>query len=74
MSEDNWKYTAVILCGVGLFKEFIPSAPFLLEYAVEHRNFTSEVVRSFFTALYFGFEIKENTQFIKVMQVKTNVS
>lgn len=52
MSEDNWKYTAVILCGVGLFKEFRPSAPFLLEYAVEHRNFTSEVVSFLFTPLH----------------------
>ncbi|ODM96232.1 Thiamine transporter 1 [Orchesella cincta] len=42
--KDNWKWTAAVLCAVGLFKEFVPSAPFLLEYAVEFRNFTSEEV------------------------------
>ncbi|CAL8121784.1 unnamed protein product [Orchesella dallaii] len=42
--KNNWKWTAAVLCAVGLFKEFVPSAPFLLEYAVEFRNFTSEEV------------------------------
>lgn len=42
----GWKRIAFVLCGVGLFKEFFPSAPFIVEYAMapEHGNFTDDEV------------------------------
>lgn len=40
----SWKRTAVVLCGVGFFKEFFPSAPFFVDYALNHGNFTNEEV------------------------------
>ncbi len=43
----GWKRIAFVLCGVGLFKEFFPSAPFIVEYAMapEHGNFTDDEVK-----------------------------
>lgn len=42
--EVGWKRAAFVICGVGLLKEFYPSAPFFVEYAIEHTNFTSDEV------------------------------
>jgi len=42
--QEGWRWTAGMLCAVGLFKEFKPSEPFIVDYAVDYRNFTSEQV------------------------------
>ncbi|OXA37344.1 Folate-like transporter 3 [Folsomia candida] len=38
----KWKAAILVLIMVGLFKEFRPSGPFLVDYAVDHQNFTQE--------------------------------
>lgn len=41
----DWRWTTGVLCGVGLLKEFQPSEPFLVDFAVEFGNFTASDVR-----------------------------
>ncbi|OXA49037.1 folate-like transporter 2 [Folsomia candida] len=38
----KWKAAILVLIAVGLLKEFRPSGPFLVDYAVDHKNFTGE--------------------------------
>ncbi|XP_035712966.1 folate-like transporter 2 [Folsomia candida] len=38
----QWKAAILVLIMVGILKEFRPSAPFLVDYAVDHKNFTGE--------------------------------
>ncbi|XP_021967386.2 folate-like transporter 2 isoform X2 [Folsomia candida] len=38
----KWKAAILVLIMVGLLKEFRPSGPFLVDYAVDHKNFTGE--------------------------------
>ncbi|ODM96845.1 Folate transporter 1 [Orchesella cincta] len=44
--EVGWKRTAFVMCGIGLFKEFLPSAPFFIEYAMDksHGNFSQDEI------------------------------
>ncbi|CAL8142498.1 unnamed protein product [Orchesella dallaii] len=55
--EVGWKRTAFVMCGVGLFKEFLPSAPFFIEYAMDsdHGSFTKdEITREILPVTIYG--------------------
>jgi hypothetical protein len=41
---QTWKYTALLLCGYGLFKELRPSEFFLTEYLIQEKGFDKDVV------------------------------
>jgi hypothetical protein len=38
LTMESWQITALVLCGFGLFKEFRPSEPFLVEYIVDYKE------------------------------------
>ena len=44
MADCSTTWIIVILCFVGLLKEFRPSESYLIEYAVDHQNFTAPQV------------------------------
>lgn len=43
-NECKWKAAVIIICTVGVLKEFRPSGPFLVDYALDYRNFTLDQV------------------------------
>jgi thiamine transporter 2/3 len=41
---EKWQWITLIVCAVGVFKEFRPSEPFVTEYLIEYKNFTKATV------------------------------